>query len=322
MYELIEFRHLKCFLTVAQEGNVSRAAEILHITQPTVSTAIKQLEDSIPAQLFYRESSGVRLTPAGHSLVADAEQMMKFRDRAFENAQAVDIGTTPPLNLGFSPFIDRALVELAFASHQWLFPDSAIRPTAKCTAQLIDLLIEGSIDAGLVTLPVETQGLIVQPLVTERILVCMRKDDPQACEPSISPRNLSSKLQVSFDPKLHPKLFAQLVSQLSRAGVNVKATHIGATPSDIQWMVKRGMGYALVREGRPLDSDLVMKPISGADVTINSGFIYSAVSRHSELSLLACEMKNRMKNNGGATTSRRLSKSSVSEPVEELRLIS
>ena len=132
MYEIIEFRHLKCFLTVAQEGNVSRAAELLHITQPTASTTIRQLEESIPAQLFYRETSGVSLTPAGQSLVPFAEQLAKIRDQAFETAQAIDTGTVPPLNLGFSPFIDRALVEFTFASYRRLFPDSSIRPTAKC----------------------------------------------------------------------------------------------------------------------------------------------------------------------------------------------
>jgi DNA-binding transcriptional LysR family regulator len=61
MYELVEFRHLRSFLTVAQEGNFTRAADRLHLTQPALSTQIKQMEDGIPAQLFVREKIGVTL---------------------------------------------------------------------------------------------------------------------------------------------------------------------------------------------------------------------------------------------------------------------
>ena len=65
MYDCVEFFHLKYFLAVAQERNFTRAAERLHLSQPSLSTQIKQFEESMSAQLFGREKSGVMLTPAG-----------------------------------------------------------------------------------------------------------------------------------------------------------------------------------------------------------------------------------------------------------------
>ena len=321
MYELIEFRHLRCFLAAAQEGNVTRAAQLLHVTQPSVSTAIQELEEEVSAQLFYRETWGVSLTPAGHSLVSPIEQLMKLRDQAFETAHAIDTGTIPPLYLGFSPFVDRSLVDLALASYSRLFPGSTIHPTSKCTAQLIELLMEGSVDAGFVMLPIERHGVIVQPLATEHMLICLREDDPIAKESAVPLQQASEKLRVSGDPKQHPKFFAHLVSQLSRFGVVFRPTHIGSTPSDMQWMVRQGMGYALMRESSLLDPDLTLRPIAGANIEVESGLVYRDTARSSQLLLLACEMKKARGNNGHARGRQRSSKMPHARRSGQMKLI-
>ena len=292
MYDLVEFRHLKYFLTVAREGNFTRAAERLHVSQPSLSTQIKQLEESIPAQLFVREKMGVLLTPAGSALLSFAEQALHLRDQAFDSVRAIHSGTAPPLDLGFSLFIDHGLVESSLACYQRLFPGSAIRPTTQCTAQLLTWLNEGKINAALVTAPVEAGDLVVQPVARERLLVCMRKDDPLASVDAISPRQISDKLRICFDPSQHPELFAYLDSSLSRVGITLQAKHPCTAPIDMQWMVKQRLGYALVRASRKLDVDLISRPVVGMELIAESVFVYRNNRQSSHLAVLAYELKN------------------------------
>lgn len=108
MYDAVEFRHLKYFVAVAEEGNFSRAAERLHVAQSSLSFQMKQLEESIPAQLFVRENSGVKLTPAGDALMPYAKRLLRIRDQALEATSAINSGKAPPFQLGFSLFIHHA----------------------------------------------------------------------------------------------------------------------------------------------------------------------------------------------------------------------
>jgi DNA-binding transcriptional LysR family regulator len=295
MYELVEFRHLRSFLTVAREGNFTRAADRLHLTQPALSTQIKQMEDGIPAQLFVREKTGVTLTPAGMALLDYAEHALRHHNQVLDAVQAIDRGTAPPLVLGFSLFIEHALVERTFASYQRLFPESDIRPSPQCTAQLLAWLGDGSINAALVTTPVKAHDLVIQPIARERLLLCLRKDDPLASADTILPRQIAEKLSITFDPKQHPELFSYLDSTLSRAGIAIQPRHLCTTPHDVQWMVKRGLGYALVRESRSLDSDLVARQIAGVELIAESAFVYRKSESASHLALLACDLKNAMR---------------------------
>ena len=295
MYDAVEFRHLRYFVAVAEEGNFSRAAERLHVAQPSLSFQMKQLEESIPAELFVRENSGIKLTPAGDTLLPYAKRLLRLRDRALEATAAINSGKAPPLQLGFSLFINYGLVETAVKSYRRLFPDSKVLQTSDCTARLLELLREGNLHAALVTLPIERHGLVVQQIASERLLVCLRKDDPQATQPSVSPLGLAAKLQVSFDPKYHPLLYTHLSGLLSRAGIALEPTRFVSAPSEVQWMVKQGWGYALIHESTVLDPELVCRPIAGVNVLIESAFVYRAASPQPALQLLAWDLKGRFR---------------------------
>ena len=79
----------------------------------------------------------------------------------------------------------------------------------------------------------------------------------------------------------------------------MQAQHICTTPSDMQWMVKQGLGWSLVRESRPLDPELVSRPIAGIELMVESAFVYRETGQASHLALLACELNNtaRMRSN-------------------------
>src|SRR5665213_3602224 len=90
MSDLIELRHLKNFIAVAEAGNISRAAETLFISQSCLSGQMKQLEEAAQVCLLVRHSGGVHATPAAEILIAGSKQILKLRDDLLTATRSAD----------------------------------------------------------------------------------------------------------------------------------------------------------------------------------------------------------------------------------------
>lgn len=80
----MEIRLLKYFYTIAEEGTISQAAEVLHITQPTLSRQLKELEDELGTALFTRDNRKMVLTEAGRFLKSRAEEILSLTDQTMQ----------------------------------------------------------------------------------------------------------------------------------------------------------------------------------------------------------------------------------------------
>ena len=98
----MELRHLRCFVALAEELHFTRAAERLHIEQPPLSRAIKELEDDLGAVLFVRNRRGTVLTEAGATFLQDVRRVFAALKQAQENAQAVAAGLSGSLRIAVS----------------------------------------------------------------------------------------------------------------------------------------------------------------------------------------------------------------------------
>jgi hypothetical protein len=116
MSNLLEFRHLKYIVALAEAGNFTRAAEQLFLSQPSLRKQIKDIEDEIGFSNFIRTREGMRVTPSGQMMVAYAQDMLAGRTEIITMVRAVHRGNIPPLRLGFSAFIDPKLVQ-SFVNH-------------------------------------------------------------------------------------------------------------------------------------------------------------------------------------------------------------
>ncbi|OVZ60420.1 LysR family transcriptional regulator [Pigmentiphaga sp. NML080357] len=99
----MELRHLRYFVTVAELGSVSRAAEKLFIAQPPLSAQIRQLEQELGVTLFLRQPRGVKLTPAGESYLEDARAILARTEQAAARARERQSGRRAALRLGMVP---------------------------------------------------------------------------------------------------------------------------------------------------------------------------------------------------------------------------
>ena len=296
MHDLMEFRHLKYIAVVAEEANITRAAERLYVAQPSLSKQIKDIEEEIGFPIFIRQRDGVRMTPSGQMIVAYAQEALARRAEIVALARAVHTGNVPPLRLGYSSFINPALLQHLRDSYYACFPDCSVHLTGGNSSHMLQRLEQGALDGALLPLPIEGRNWIMQKVASNPLVACMRMDDPLAREQEVSIADLSERLDIFGDPELHPSAHRRLMEMLKEAGVHPKVRCVAATSADVQWMVRAEHGIALVDQTVALASDLTTRPVAGVQWMIDTAFVHHSEAEHVALPFVvqfAQQMSNR-----------------------------
>lgn len=165
----MDFKQLRAFLAVVDAGNVTRAAEMLHLVQPAVTRQIQMLEESLGVRLFGRERQGMVLTNGGHSLESYARRVMLELDRARAEIAGASAGVGGLVTLGLLPSSIDALASMLVAQLAATFPGIQVRIAMGYSGTLQEWLHSGEIDVALLygaarSPDVQTTPLIEEPL--------------------------------------------------------------------------------------------------------------------------------------------------------------
>ena len=169
----------RTFLVVVATGSFVEAAQRLHVTQSTVSTRIQRLEETLGAELFVRNKSGTTLTAAGQHFQRHAAILTRTVEQARQEVGVIT-GFRATLTIGgrFGLWEDLLLRWLpVFAA---LAPDVAVRAQIGFESQLMDALIDGSANLGVMYTPQARPGLVVEPLLEEELVMVSSRVDPAA----------------------------------------------------------------------------------------------------------------------------------------------
>jgi LysR family hydrogen peroxide-inducible transcriptional activator len=293
MYEGPEFRHLRYFVAVAEECNFCKAAQRLHVSQPSLSSQIRHLEDGLGAPLLVRSHAGTSLTPAGHEFLSHAKQMLLMRDRAVENTSTVHSGAEMPFRFGYCPFVNHELVHETILGYREMVPKGIIEPSSDCSGPLSTMVAEGRLDAALVTYPIaEKHQLFVQPVCSEELLVCLRADDPLAQGRSIPRAEVAKRLKIFINRVYHPLLYDELIQKFSKAGIHLHPSDFVSALAEMQFLVKENIGFGLIQERVPLDPELTTRRIEGFPLRIKTGFVCYPAQQRPVFPLLAFRIAN------------------------------
>jgi DNA-binding transcriptional LysR family regulator len=303
VYDHLEFRHLTYIIAVAETGSFTAAAQAVHVAQSAISRQIGEIEDIFHIRIFQRvERKGrgkrkvhriAKLTVAGESLLGFAHQLLDMRKEVIEVVQGIEQSALRPFRLGFTPFVEPQVLETVTHSYRDLFPRGEIEPESGDTEELVDRLRSGEIDAALVTLPIASDGFAVQAVMHERLVVCLRKDDPLAQHETLAPEELSGHLGIFSDPRHHPRAHARLLEMLAERGITPRVSNPTFNAEHVQWMVKHRICLALIREREALDAELTTRPIRGVSWTVDSAVVYRLEQRQMALPLLLHELERR-----------------------------
>jgi LysR family hydrogen peroxide-inducible transcriptional activator len=184
---LTEFRYI---VALARERHFGRAAEKCNVSQPTLSVAVKKLEDELGVALFERSAGDVRVTPIGVAVVAQAERALAEASRVAEIAAAGKDPLAGPLRLGviytIGPWLLPALVPRVKA----LAPQMPLYIAEGYTENLIERLKSAELDVLVLALPIEEPGLVAQPVYEEAFRTLVPAGHPWARLKSLHPAQL------------------------------------------------------------------------------------------------------------------------------------
>jgi len=244
----MELRHLRYFVAVAGELHFTRAAERLHISPPSLTQQIQNLEHELGARLFARTKREVKLTDAGRRFLDEARATLQQAERAELVARRAGRGEVGRVEIGFvSSAACAGLLTIALPSYRQSFPlvDLAIRKLE--TPRQIEQLTEGRLDVGFLRPPTRyPAGISAIVVARQPIVVALPDNHRLACADAISPASLIGESFVAWpfetDTGLHRHLTA--LSQMGRF-----TPRIGGRAPDmlaIITMVAAGFGIAAV----------------------------------------------------------------------------
>ncbi len=169
----------RTFLAVVATGNFVAAAQRLHVTQSTVSTRIKRLEETLGAALFVRNKSGATLTAAGRQFQRHAALLTRTVEQARQET-GIARGFSASMTIGGRIGLWEDLLARWLPMFSGLAPDVAVRAIVGLEDDLMEALIEGRANIGLMYAPQARPGLRVEPVFEERVVMASTRTDPAA----------------------------------------------------------------------------------------------------------------------------------------------
>jgi len=174
---MISLREMKYFLAIAQEGNITTAAQRLHMAQPPLSRQMKQLEDHLGTKLFERGHRKIQLTEAGCLLRNRAEQLVKLMDITEKEIKALESGTHGTLSIGTASSSGITILPTVARIFRNHYPDLNFELWEGESIRIIELLNMGLIEIGLVRFSFDTEIYESIQLPKEPLVAAIHKNN-------------------------------------------------------------------------------------------------------------------------------------------------
>ena len=228
---MVELRHLRYFIAVAEELNFSRAAQRMHMAQPPLSAAIRQLERDLGVDLFLRTTREVKLTDAGRAFLEGARRTLADAERAAEDAKRAAAGELGQLRIAYSwstrfetlPALGRAFR----ASH----PDVELLAQELWNARMPPAFSAGSIDISVSLCPEIAAELELAPIRQEHLVALLPEAHRLARQDAIPLSALADEDFIVFPREIAPRLHDAFMAIYRRAGfeprVRTESFHTG-----------------------------------------------------------------------------------------------
>jgi len=242
----MELRVLHYFLAIAREQSIIRAAESLHLSQPTLSMQIKSLEEKLGKQLFIRGTKGSRkitLTEEGMILRKRAEEILNLVDKTEKEITLSDQTVAGDIYIGTGETDAVRMIARAARHLHETYPDIHYHISSGNAEYVLEQLEKGLIDFGIIFGPVDRAKYNYIKVPYKDIWgILMKRDSPLAEKESITPEDLRNKpLIVSRQEKGNKELAEWMKSDISE--LNIIATYNLLFNASL--MVEEGLGYAI-----------------------------------------------------------------------------
>ncbi len=240
---LTEMRYI---VSLAKERHFGRAAEKCHVSQPTLSVALKKVEERCGAILFERSAAEVKLTPVGRDVAVQAEKVLSEAMQVEEIAARGKNPFAQPLRLGVIYTIGPYLLPRLVPSLHSRVPEMALYLQENFTHRLAELLKSGELDAVVVAHPFEEGGIVTQALYEEPFCLLVPAQHPWADKENIAPSQLSGEeLLVLGQGNCFRDQVVAACPRLTEPG-GLERSYEGGSLETLRLMVASGAGVAVL----------------------------------------------------------------------------
>jgi LysR family transcriptional regulator, benzoate and cis,cis-muconate-responsive activator of ben and cat genes len=246
----MELRHLRYFVCVAENENVSRAALRLHISQPALSRQIRDLEDELGVQLLERTAKSVSLTDAGRVFVKEARAVLERADQAIKKTQATASAGTD-LHVGHSPTPTAPLLPVILRAYQRAIPQVRVRLYDGTNDENLRGVREGRLDLAFVWLPPRKSALRklrFESLRQELACLAVSPKHPFARRDSVSLAEAAGEPFVGYNREEYRDYYRRLNSVFAKVKAKPRIVEEYDGFSSLIPAIESGRGVALVSE--------------------------------------------------------------------------
>jgi len=241
---------LKYIVAVARERHFGRAAEACFVSQPTLSVAIKKLEEELDVKLFERGASEVSVTPLGEEIVRQAQQVIEQAQAIREIAKRGKDPVSGPLRMGVIYTIGPYLLPDLVRSAIELVPQMPLMIQENFTAKLLESLRTGELDCAIMAEPFPDTGMAVAPLYDEPFLAAVPRSHPLAARESVSAEELKTETMLLLGTghcfRDHVLEVCPEYARFSSDAEGIRKSFEGSSLETIKYMVAAGMGVTVV----------------------------------------------------------------------------
>lgn len=241
---------LKYIVAVARERHFGRAAEACFVSQPTLSVAIKKLEEELEVQIFERGGTEIGITPIGRRVVEQAQHVLEEANGVREIAQQGKDPLSGPLRVGvihtIGPYLLPSLIPQVIA-------DSVQMPLIlqeNLTIKLLELLRQGEIDVAILADPFNDSGLATQPVYDEPFIVALPAQHKWASMQTIESADIKDETMLLLGTghcfRDHVLEVCPELSRYSQATAGIQKTFEGSSLETIRHMVASGIGITVL----------------------------------------------------------------------------
>ena len=246
----MELRHLRYFVAVAEEENVSRAALRLHVSQPALSRQIRDLEAELGFLLLERSAKSVRLTEAGSVFLTEARSVLERAEAAVNAARAVATGESGELHVGYAPSLTARILPKALRAFQAELPKVRVRLHDLSTEEMLTELRQGKLQIALLVRPSAAmlRGLQFEDLARDSLRLAVAPKHPLARKHKITLAEAAREPLITYGRKNYPEYHEFLAATFATTKSKLRIAEEHESVTSLIASVEAGGGVALVSE--------------------------------------------------------------------------
>jgi DNA-binding transcriptional LysR family regulator len=245
----MDIRAMACFVAVAEELHFRRAADRLHLTQPSLSQRIRALEHEIGADLFARDRRSVTLTPAGAAFLDPARRVIENARIAKERALRAVRGEVGHLRLGFTVIAFYGMLPEAVQVFRRRYPDVQVELVEMNSLSLEASLVTGAIDLAILHPPLGHPDLVVHPLPDEPLMLALPESHPLAAMKEIPIAALDGEPMLIAPRSIGPSIYDRMIALFQAQGATPRVVQEVTPMTTLSGLVAAGTGIGFVTRG-------------------------------------------------------------------------